>query len=233
MFNAPHHYNILLVSKILAEIERMDNGQGISVRSSCGGYNCRHYWLAVPGEIAPKKKEVVVGKQKLLMDEKTQQEFFAYHRRYYVEANKMNYKTLEEYKIADALAYAHDGYNERITNQPSGGIWKQRLYRRRDGNIETNFEHYFLKRKKDGDIDTINEFKKAMTNVVRNSNANIYRSITDDGSLRYLVHDAKTNWLIMLDNYGAVHTAYKQSIDSPLWRKKVLLGLLKNFIGEF
>lgn len=27
----------------LEEIERMDNGQGLSVRESCGGYNCRHY----------------------------------------------------------------------------------------------------------------------------------------------------------------------------------------------
>jgi hypothetical protein len=34
----------------LAEIEKMDNGQGISVRSSCGGYRCRHHWLAAPDE---------------------------------------------------------------------------------------------------------------------------------------------------------------------------------------
>jgi hypothetical protein len=32
----------------LVEIEKMDNGQGISVRSSCGGYRCRHHWLAAP-----------------------------------------------------------------------------------------------------------------------------------------------------------------------------------------
>lgn len=32
----------------LEEISRMDNGQGLPVWSSCGGYNCRHQWLAVP-----------------------------------------------------------------------------------------------------------------------------------------------------------------------------------------
>jgi hypothetical protein len=31
------------------EIERMSNGQGLSVMTSCGGYNCRHMWVAVPG----------------------------------------------------------------------------------------------------------------------------------------------------------------------------------------
>jgi hypothetical protein len=34
----------------LAEIEKMDNDQGISVRSSCGGYRCRHHWLAASDE---------------------------------------------------------------------------------------------------------------------------------------------------------------------------------------
>jgi len=33
-----------------AEILTMDNGQGIPVVSSCGGYNCRHYWTPVPTE---------------------------------------------------------------------------------------------------------------------------------------------------------------------------------------
>ncbi|MCZ7556817.1 MAG: hypothetical protein M5R41_10500 [Bacteroidia bacterium] len=32
----------------LAEINAMDNGQGLPVWSSCGGYNCRHQWLPVP-----------------------------------------------------------------------------------------------------------------------------------------------------------------------------------------
>ncbi len=31
-----------------AEIDEMDNGQGLEVYSSCGGYRCRHEWLAVP-----------------------------------------------------------------------------------------------------------------------------------------------------------------------------------------
>jgi hypothetical protein len=28
----------------LAEIEEMDNGQKLPVKTSCGGYNCTHYW---------------------------------------------------------------------------------------------------------------------------------------------------------------------------------------------
>lgn len=32
----------------LAQIEQMDNGQGLPVRSSLGGYNCRHFWIAQP-----------------------------------------------------------------------------------------------------------------------------------------------------------------------------------------
>lgn len=29
----------------LEEIEKMDNGQGLSVKYFCGGYNCRHRWI--------------------------------------------------------------------------------------------------------------------------------------------------------------------------------------------
>lgn len=31
----------------IEEIERMDNGQGLDVLSHCGGYNCKHSWVAV------------------------------------------------------------------------------------------------------------------------------------------------------------------------------------------
>jgi hypothetical protein len=31
------------------EIRGMDNGQGLDVINSCGGYNCRHMWLPVKG----------------------------------------------------------------------------------------------------------------------------------------------------------------------------------------
>lgn len=34
----------------LAEIEKMNNGTDLSVRSSCGSYNCRHHWIAAPDE---------------------------------------------------------------------------------------------------------------------------------------------------------------------------------------
>lgn len=32
------------------EIDSMDNGQDLPVAEYCGGYNCRHRWLATPGE---------------------------------------------------------------------------------------------------------------------------------------------------------------------------------------
>lgn len=34
----------------LSDIERMDNGQGLPVRSHCGGYHCRHRWAPVTPE---------------------------------------------------------------------------------------------------------------------------------------------------------------------------------------
>ena len=37
-----------------AQIAGMTNGQGLTVRSSCGGYNCRHMWVALPSIISRK-----------------------------------------------------------------------------------------------------------------------------------------------------------------------------------
>ena len=34
----------------LSEIKKLDNGQGLSVQFYCGGYNCRHRWVAVVEE---------------------------------------------------------------------------------------------------------------------------------------------------------------------------------------
>jgi len=218
----------------LAEIERMDNGQGISVRSSCGGYNCRHYWLAVPNGTITKKQEVIVGKQKLLMDEKTKQEFFAYHRRYYVEANKMNYKTLEEYKIADALAYAHDGMNAKVTGQLPYGNWWQRLYKKEiDGKkrIITNFEYHVEKRIKNDEIKNANEYRTIIKNIIEDNDSDVYKITADDGSLRYLVYQEKTNWLVMIDKYGALRTAFFVNTNSKIWQSKVYIGKLNEYIG--
>lgn len=32
------------------QIAQMDNNQGLPVAEACGGYNCRHEWVAAPGE---------------------------------------------------------------------------------------------------------------------------------------------------------------------------------------
>ncbi len=39
------------------EILKMDNGQGLSVMSACGGYNCTHYWLPVADGARGKRVE--------------------------------------------------------------------------------------------------------------------------------------------------------------------------------
>lgn len=44
-----------------AQIEQLNNGQGLSVRSSCGGYNCTHFWTPVieedKGQMKNEKKQ--------------------------------------------------------------------------------------------------------------------------------------------------------------------------------
>jgi len=35
-----------------AEIDKMENGQTMNVFTTCGGYNCRHKWVAVSDEVA-------------------------------------------------------------------------------------------------------------------------------------------------------------------------------------
>ena len=38
-----------LINKVVSESQmmRLDNGQGLPVKTSCGGYNCRHSWSPV------------------------------------------------------------------------------------------------------------------------------------------------------------------------------------------
>lgn len=63
----------------LEEINRMDNAQGLPVWSSCGGYNCRHQWLAVPVRDAVSEhwhnNDVAVANQ---ADAEIQESFFGH-----------------------------------------------------------------------------------------------------------------------------------------------------------
>ncbi len=40
----------------LEQIRKMDNGQGLPVETSCGGYNCTHFWTPVIAEATSKKR---------------------------------------------------------------------------------------------------------------------------------------------------------------------------------
>ena len=52
----------------LEQIGQMDNGQGLPVLTSCGGYNCRHEWVAEPdGSARQGLKTVEIGKMTLLL----------------------------------------------------------------------------------------------------------------------------------------------------------------------
>jgi hypothetical protein len=144
----------------LDEIDRMDNGQGLPVRSSLGGWNCRHIWVPAPDATPTKKTVVQVPSpanpasgtvQVLMMDEHRSHEFFERERRAYVEAvKKFEFGAdASAVRASRALAYAHDGFNEQITGQPSDGIWIQRLHTAMVNGkktVRSNFEHHVLRR---------------------------------------------------------------------------------------
>lgn len=219
----------------LEEIQKMDNGQGISVRSSLGGYNCRHYWVATD-EQPGAKQMFQIGSKTLLMDASRQDEFFSRQRVYYVEANKAQYASANDLNLARLLAITHDSLNERITGQPADGLWAQRLSKKIvDGKkiIQTNFEKHFFKRKKNNEVSTVDQFRTQLKNIIRNSNAVVYQTTADDGTLRYIVHDEKTGWIMLLNNYGAIETSYKHNTETPTWNRRKKIGTLRTFIGEF
>ncbi|MFA6470118.1 MAG: hypothetical protein WCW35_14580 [Bacteroidota bacterium] len=46
------------VKYTVAEIKKMDNGQGLPVETSCGGYNCTHFWTPVIIGVTDKSKNI-------------------------------------------------------------------------------------------------------------------------------------------------------------------------------
>lgn len=219
----------------LDEIDQMDNGQGISVRSSLGGYNCRHYWV-VSDERPDEKTIFHIGKKTLMMDAQRQNEFFSHQRTYYVEVHKTHYAKKYDFEVARAIAITHDSLNERITGQPADGLWRQTVHHLTDASGEarvlTNIEYHIRKRKKDRNVETSDDYRIAIRNVLRNGESVVYEA-HQPGSVRYLIHDEHTHWLVMVDTYGAIHTAYKLETESPLWKRRKKIGALKTLIGDF
>ncbi|MBP8975093.1 MAG: hypothetical protein KBG83_00095 [Bacteroidetes bacterium] len=211
------------------QILKMDNGQGLPVLETCGGYNCRHSWVAVPNTMSEKDaggvsasnaQPVKIGRQTFVMDDRAKQILFAQHRMLYVEATKP-----AQYESAKALAHAHDGLNETITNTPNEGIWALRF--------KKQFLEHFEKRKKEKSVETEDEYKRLMHGNLNNPNAEVYKTRSDDGSLRYIIFNSENKWLVMTDESGKIVTSYRQTIETPTWKRKILLGKLKDFIGEF
>lgn len=224
----------------LDEIERMDNGQGLSVRESCGGYNCRHHWIAAGGqksEVGGQKSAVRIGKQTFLMNDEQARTLFTRERQLWIQTPEASRgKNAAWHLAAKPLAAAHDGFNERITNSPADGVWVQRIRKVKiDGKVKhlSNFDFHARERKADNVIESRDDYRRAMTTVMRDGSSVVYESRTGDRSLRYLVHNETSNWLVMLDRHGAVHSAYPRTQESALWRGRQRIGLLKDFLGDF
>ncbi|HXF99758.1 MAG TPA: hypothetical protein VNL69_03190, partial [Bacteroidota bacterium] len=212
----------------LTEIERMDNGQGLPVRTSCGGYNCRHTWVPAPGRSAEQKTEVRTGKMLLLMDKNRSREFFSHERALWVEAQPGKSSTW--YLTALPLARAHDGLNQRITNSPSDGLWKP-IFR---GPGKNNFDYHAEKRLEEGTIASRDEYRRRLSSLINDPNAEVFETrYARDGKLRYIVWDSKTKWMLLLDARGLIETAHPKEFTKAKLKKLTARGTLADFLGRF
>ncbi len=209
----------------LQEIERMDNGQGLSVRESLGGYNCRHYWIPANDQrstVNDQRSTVRIGKQTYLMDEEQKQTLFTRERSLWIQtAEATAGKPASWFLTAKPLARAHDGFNEYITGQPSEGVWVPKA----------NKGYTEHARKHSAEFGTEYDYRNAMANALRNRDAKVY-----EDAISYLVHDAGNNTLLILrKGDGLLESAYRW--DREKWpdqfKGKRLLGTLREFLGDF
>jgi hypothetical protein len=223
----------------LEEIERLDNGQGLPVRESCGGYNCRHYWVPAsdltPGSSPERRGEVRIGKQTFLMNEEQKQVLFTRERSLWIQTPEASAgKSVDWHFTAKALARAHDGFNETITNTPSEGAWKN--YHREDPTTKqpiSNFRFHALERIAQNNVQSAKEYATRLAAVIRNGNAEVYGFSGNNKELRYIAIDRSARWMVMLDTDGTVHTGHPLRRIEQYVRNKRRLGLLKDFIGDF
>lgn len=214
----------------LEEIERMDNGQGLSVRESCGGYNCRHYWVAVPAGKAEteNRQRVQIGKQTYLMNEEQKKTLFARERSLWIQTSEATAgKPASWFLTAKPLARAHDGFNEYITGQPSEGVWAS--YR-----LGLNFESHAHKAIKEGVVASRTEYAQRLTEIVRNPDAQIYRFNGKSGEERLAIFDPQSTWMLMIDRDGKAHTGLRLGRDARrYWKNKARIGTASEYIGRF
>lgn len=214
----------------LDEIERMNNGQGLSVRESLGGFNCRHYWLAVP-DGRPEtgdRQQVQIGKQTFLMNDEQKQALFSRERSLWIQTPEATAgKDAAWHMAAKALARAHDGFNEQITNTPSRGTWAS--YR-----LGLNFESHADKAIKDGVVTSRSEYALRLTEIVRNPDAEVYHFHGKSGEERLAIFNPHSTWMLMIDRDGKAHTGLRLGRDAlRYWKNKTRLGRASKYIGRF
>lgn len=222
----------------LDEIAKMDNGQGLSVRESCGGYNCRHYWIPANGQrstINDQRSTVQIGKQTFLMNDEQKQALFARERSLWIQTPEATAgKGVEWHMAAKPLARAHDGFNETITNTPGEGVWKN--YYREDPTTKkriSNFQFHALERMDQNNVQSASEYATRLAAIMRNGSAEVYGLSGNNRELRYVVIDRSARWMAMLDTDGSVHTGHPLQRIEQYVRNKRRLGLLRDFIGDF
>ncbi len=207
------------------EILKMNNGQGLPVMSSCGGYNCRHEWIAVPDEQPDGMKEEIKfqrGKQSvtMLMSKERQKEYFKVQR-----SDWIDYARPDNYLVAKPIARAHDGLNPEGDDAYSEGLWKN-IFRSKG---RSNYESHLDKRLKDGSVKNGSEYRQKLNAILNNNNADVYAATTGDGSVRYIIKDG--DWIVMIDRDGLLHTSFKLEREFDLLASSKKIGTLKNFIG--
>lgn len=218
----------------LDEIERMDNGQGLSVRESLGGYNCRHYWIPANDQrstVNDQRSTVRIGKQTYLMDEEQKQTLFTRERSLWIQTPEATAgKPASWFLTAKPLARAHDGFNEYITGQPSEGVWSNRMrVSKTTGEVVNNYRHH--EDKHAGEFGGKMEYRKALAAVVRNANADVYEDATG-----FILIDRSIDHVLIVNKHtGQIETGYvwNRSAEPDLVRDKQYRGKLMNFLGVF
>ncbi len=221
----------------LEQIALMDNGQGLPVREACGGYNCRHEWVAVPddmtdeeagGKSAENARPVRVGKMVFMLTEESETRLFAVHRRLYVQSVGSGTPS-QPGKVADALAATHDSLvtvNEDPLNE---GMWAQRMRYTEKGKTISNYESHVTEHA-GREFGNEKNYRLAMNEIVNNSNAEIW-----EDPMGYIVYDPDKDYILIVNKRGAIETFYKwdRSKRPELFNRWTRIGTLKGFIGEF